>query len=56
MEFSIAIRTIILKDGLAHFSVGGGIVADSRPDQEYEETLVKAQALFAALGVTPELH
>jgi para-aminobenzoate synthetase component 1 len=56
MEFSIAIRTIILKDGLAHFSVGGGIVADSKPDQEYEETLVKAQALFAALGVTPELH
>jgi anthranilate/para-aminobenzoate synthase component I len=53
MEFAVAIRTLILKDGMAHFSVGGGIVADSQPQEEYEETLVKARALFAALGVTP---
>jgi para-aminobenzoate synthetase component 1 len=31
--------------------VGGGVVADSRPAAEYEETLVKARAMFAALGV-----
>src|ERR1019366_9101546 len=51
MEFSIAIRTMVIKDGLVHTSVGGGIVADSNPQAEYEETLVKAKALFAALGL-----
>ncbi len=52
MEFNIAIRTMIVKDGLVHIPVGGGIVADSNPADEYEETLVKAQAMFAALGVS----
>jgi anthranilate/para-aminobenzoate synthase component I len=52
MEFNVAIRTMIIKDGRAHISVGGGVVADSQPAQEYEETLVKAKALFAALGIT----
>jgi para-aminobenzoate synthetase component I len=51
MEFNIAIRTMIAKGGRVHIPVGGGIVADSDPAQEYEETLVKAQAMFAALGV-----
>ena len=32
--------------------VGGGIVADSNPAEEYEETLVKARAMFAALGLS----
>lgn len=54
MEFNVAIRTMIIKDGLAHVPVGGGIVADSDPKSEYEETLVKAQAMFAALGVSLE--
>jgi para-aminobenzoate synthetase component 1 len=52
MEFNIAIRTMIAKDGLIHIPVGGGIVADSDPAAEYEETLVKARAMFAALGVS----
>lgn len=51
MEFNIAIRTMIVKDGLIHIPVGGGIVADSKPAEEYEETLVKARAMFAALGI-----
>jgi anthranilate/para-aminobenzoate synthase component I len=34
-----------------HMPVGGGIVADSNPQAEYEETLVKAKAMFAAVGV-----
>jgi anthranilate synthase component 1 len=42
---------MILKDGLVHVPVGGGIVADSDPADEYEETLVKAKAMFDALGV-----
>ena len=49
MQFNIAIRTMIVKDGLIHIPVGGGIVADSDPASEYEETLVKAAAMFDAL-------
>jgi para-aminobenzoate synthetase component 1 len=50
-EFNLAIRTMTAKDGLIHIPVGGGIVADSDPAAEYEETLVKAQAMFQALGI-----
>ena len=39
--------------GLAHFHAGGGIVADSDPMTEYNETLDKARAIFAAFGVAP---
>jgi para-aminobenzoate synthetase component 1 len=52
MEFNIAIRTMIARDGKVHISVGGGIVADSDPAAEYDETLVKARAMFAALGIS----
>jgi anthranilate/para-aminobenzoate synthase component I len=51
MQFNVAIRTMILKQGLVHIPVGGGIVADSSPAAEYEETLVKARAMFTALGI-----
>jgi len=51
VEFNIAIRTMIVRDGLVHIPVGGGIVADSDPAAEYEETLVKAKAMFTALGM-----
>jgi anthranilate/para-aminobenzoate synthase component I len=51
MEFNVAIRTMIVKDSLAHIHVGGGIVADSDPIAEYQETLVKARAIFAALEI-----
>ena len=53
-EFNVAIRTMIVKDNLVHIPVGGGIVADSDPAEEYEETLVKARAMFAALGLSIE--
>jgi anthranilate/para-aminobenzoate synthase component I len=47
--FNIAIRTAILqRDGLAHFHAGAGIVADSDPRQEWEETLWKASGLLRA--------
>lgn len=49
MDSSIAIRTCIVTNGHAYFSAGGGIVADSSPSAEYEETLVKARALFHGL-------
>ena len=51
IELNVAIRTMIVKDGRVHVPVGGGIVADSDPAAEYEETLVKARAMFQALGV-----
>ena len=51
MDLNIAIRTIIIKDKTAHFQVGGGIVADSNPELEYEETLHKGKALAQSLLV-----
>ena len=51
MDTSIAIRTFVIKDRCAYFQVGGGIVADSDPEKEYEETLHKAKGLIKALGV-----
>jgi aminodeoxychorismate synthase component I len=54
MEFSVAIRTMIARGGQIHISVGGGIVADSNPAAEYEETLVKAGAMFQAAGIDPK--
>jgi para-aminobenzoate synthetase component 1 len=46
---NIAIRTIIIKDGFAFAQTGGGIVADSDPKAEWNETLVKAKALLAGI-------
>jgi para-aminobenzoate synthetase component 1 len=48
-QLSITIRTALVKDGHAWFHVGAGIVADSVPVAEYEETLAKAGGLLAAL-------
>ncbi len=54
-DLNIAIRTILLAEGRACLQVGGGIVADSEPEAEYQETLDKARAMFTALGAqTPE--
>jgi aminodeoxychorismate synthase component I len=50
VELSVAIRTMVLKDGRAYFHAGGGIVADSLPALEYEETLHKASGIARALG------
>ncbi|MPR08994.1 aminodeoxychorismate synthase component I [Microvirga tunisiensis] len=47
-DMNIAIRTVMLKDGSAVFHAGGGITALSDPQAEYQETLAKAQRLFAA--------
>lgn len=49
MDFNVLIRTLIYDQGKLYFQVGGGIVADSTPEGEYEETLVKARALRACL-------
>lgn len=49
MEFAIAIRTVIVKDGMAYIQAGAGIVADSVPEREFLETQVKAQAMVKAV-------
>ena len=49
MDFNIIIRTFVIKDGWAHVQVGAGIVADSDPVREYNETLYKAEALIKTL-------
>jgi anthranilate/para-aminobenzoate synthase component I len=46
----MAIRTLSVKEGVGHFHVGGGIVADSDPARELEETLWKARGLIALGG------
>lgn len=50
MDMNIAIRTILLKDGVAYAQAGGGIVADSVPEREYRESVHKAAALLECLG------
>ncbi len=45
-DFAIAIRTMVLKDGKAHVQAGAGIVYDSVPEHEYQETLNKARGLL----------
>ena len=49
VDLNVAIRTLVHRDGWCGFQVGGGIVADSEPEAEYQETLDKARALVAAL-------
>jgi anthranilate/para-aminobenzoate synthase component I len=48
-QFNILIRTALCIGGSLYFQVGAGIVADSRPDSEYDETLAKAAGFVSAL-------
>ncbi|MBT3363266.1 MAG: anthranilate synthase component I [Chloroflexi bacterium] len=49
MDTAITIRTIVIKDGTAYIQAGGGIVADSVPELEYNESMNKAKALIRAI-------
>jgi aminodeoxychorismate synthase component I len=49
LDLNIVIRTLVMKAERAYLQVGAGIVADSDPHREYQETLYKAEALFKAL-------
>jgi anthranilate synthase component I len=51
LDFCIAIRTIVIRNGRARVQAGAGIVADSNPAAEYEETRDKARALLTALAM-----
>ncbi len=50
LDVSVAIRTMVSRDDGIVFNVGGGVVIDSDPEKEYEESLLKARALFEAIG------
>ncbi len=50
MDTAIAIRTAVIKDGVLHVQAGGGIVADSVPAREWEETINKRRAMFRAVA------
>ncbi len=54
MDMAITIRTIFLKEKSAYAQAGAGIVADSVPEKEYEETKNKAAALFAAIDMAED--
>ena len=48
MDTCIALRTAVVKDGVMYVQAGGGIVADSEPEAEYQETVNKSRALIRA--------
>ncbi len=52
----IALRCAVLKNGYAYFQAGAGIVADSDPQREYEETINKARAMMKALAMSSQIR
>ena len=54
MDMAITIRTLVVKDGIAHLQAGGGVVADSNPTEEWQETVNKAMAVRRAIEITEE--
>ncbi len=51
MDVAIALRTAVIKDGRLHVQAGGGVVADSQPEAEWQETQSKARALLRAAEI-----
>ena len=51
MDTAIAIRTVVAKGGQANLQAGAGVVADSMPTSEWEETLSKARAMMRAIAM-----
>jgi anthranilate synthase component 1 len=54
LDSCITIRTILVKDGVATVQAGAGIVADSRPEREYQETVNKAKAMMRAVEIAEQ--
>jgi anthranilate synthase component 1 len=49
LDMAITLRTVVVADGVAYVQAGAGVVADSRPEREFEETLEKGGAMFKAI-------
>lgn len=56
LDMCIAIRTVLVHRGRAHLQVGAGVVADSDPDREFEETENKARSALRALELAARIH
>jgi anthranilate synthase component 1 len=54
LDTAIHIRTVVVKDGVAHVQAGGGTVADAKPAYEYEESVAKARAAMRAIALACE--
>jgi anthranilate synthase component 1 len=54
LDTAIHIRTVVVKDGVAHVQTGGGTVADATPAYEYEESVAKARAVIRAVELACE--
>jgi anthranilate synthase component 1 len=54
LDTAIHIRTVVVKDGVAHVQAGGGTVADAKPEYEYEESVAKSQAAMRAVELACE--
>jgi anthranilate synthase component I len=55
LDMAITLRTIVVAEGTAYVQAGAGVVADSRPEREFDETLEKAGAMFKAIEMAEEL-
>jgi anthranilate synthase component 1 len=55
LDMAITLRTVVVAEGTAYVQAGCGVVADSRPEREYEETLEKAGAMFKAIEMAEEM-
>jgi anthranilate synthase component 1 len=55
LDMAITLRTIVVAEGTAYVQAGAGVVADSRPEREFEETLEKAGAMFKAIEMAEEI-
>ncbi len=54
LDTAIHIRTVVVKDGVAHVQAGGGTVADAKPEYEYEESVAKTRAVMRAVELACE--
>jgi anthranilate synthase component 1 len=54
LDTAIHIRTVVVKDGVAHVQAGGGTVADAKPDNEFRESQAKARAVMRAIELAGE--
>ncbi len=54
LDIAIYIRTVVVKDGVAHVQAGGGTVADAKPEYEYEESVAKSRAVMRAIELACE--
>src|ERR1700737_1472082 len=55
LDMAITLRTVVIAEGTSYVQAGAGVVADSKPEREFEETLEKAGAMFKAIEMAEEM-